>query len=236
MGQSSGQGNISVNQKQAAAGAPFPAGSANNGLSVDPVTGAIVLGSDPGTPAPGQLLSDRRIEMNGNNFSFTDALGTWDIIELDTATDNYRFGRAGVFNTGCFIDIRAAAPEISLMMNQTERLLLNLGVSAMGDVTNAADGSTLQIDHFNETFSFINAAGLQRSLFFDPTNGMYFFGETLGGGNGTVAELNDGASTFDLSNTTLTAVYSINGNPGVSGTFAPPLSITVEGGIITAIS
>ncbi len=41
--------------------------AANNGLSVDPVSGAVVLGNDVGvTPGPARLLSDREIEMFGN--------------------------------------------------------------------------------------------------------------------------------------------------------------------------
>jgi hypothetical protein len=236
MGTQINQGSLGIGHRTQV-GAPFPASSAENGLSVDPVTGAIVLGSDTATPVPGQLLSDRRIEMDGNDFSFTDNTGgTWDILDLDVSADNYMFGRRGVFQTGCFMEVRAAGPEIALVMSQEERLLLNLGVSAIGDITNGMDGTTIQLDHMNETFSFANANGLQRSLFFDPTSGQYFFGETLGNGNGTVAELNDGTNSFDLSNTAMNAVYSINGNPGISGTFAPPLSITIEGGIITAAS
>lgn len=44
-------------------GAPFVAGSAENGVSVDPVTGKIVLGNDVGSLLA-QLLSDREITMN----------------------------------------------------------------------------------------------------------------------------------------------------------------------------
>jgi hypothetical protein len=41
---------------------PFPAGAANNGLSVDPVTGLIVLGNDVGDATePARLLNDREI-------------------------------------------------------------------------------------------------------------------------------------------------------------------------------
>lgn len=46
-------------------GAPFPAGSANNGLSVDPVSGKIVLGNDEtGAAGAAQLLNNREIVMN----------------------------------------------------------------------------------------------------------------------------------------------------------------------------
>lgn len=51
---------------------PFDLDSANNGLSVDPVTGKIVLGQDfaaPGNPAI--LTAAREIPTNGNGLSFT---------------------------------------------------------------------------------------------------------------------------------------------------------------------
>lgn len=47
-------------------GGPFPAGSANNGLSVDPATGLIVLGNDEsGLSGLAKLLSNREISMEG---------------------------------------------------------------------------------------------------------------------------------------------------------------------------
>ncbi len=59
-------GNITVNQKKKAAGAPFPAGSAAEGVSVDALSGQIVLGDDvaQGTNNS-QLHTDRGIDFNG---------------------------------------------------------------------------------------------------------------------------------------------------------------------------
>lgn len=66
---------LSTNQRRET-GAPFPAGSADNGLSVDPVTGRIVLGNDFGDPAaPARLLNSREIKTDGNFFTLTDDLG-----------------------------------------------------------------------------------------------------------------------------------------------------------------
>lgn len=51
-----------TSQKREQSGPPFVAGSANNGLSVDAVSGKIVLGNDANDPAqPAILLSDREI-------------------------------------------------------------------------------------------------------------------------------------------------------------------------------
>lgn len=66
MSLSSGFGNTPKKEK---AGAPFAAGSANNGLSVDAVTGKIVLGNDVGGTTA-RLLSDREIPLNGKAIDF----------------------------------------------------------------------------------------------------------------------------------------------------------------------
>jgi hypothetical protein len=55
-----GQGSFFVTANVPPAGAPFPAGSAENGLSVDPVSGKFVLGNDIGG-FDAVLLSDRDI-------------------------------------------------------------------------------------------------------------------------------------------------------------------------------
>lgn len=58
---------LNTSQKAPASGAPFPAGSANNGLSVDPNTGAIVLGNDTSDNIA-QLFSDREIPFPSNEY------------------------------------------------------------------------------------------------------------------------------------------------------------------------
>jgi hypothetical protein len=70
---STGNGPISTNQKKEQTGAPFVAGSADNGLSVDVLTGRIVLGNDfTGIAGAGQLLSNREIFTNGFLVNFVD--------------------------------------------------------------------------------------------------------------------------------------------------------------------
>lgn len=68
-------------------GPPFETDSADNGLSVDPVTGRIVLGNDVGDPAaPAALITSREInttDAGGNNFSiFLNAVVNAVITEL----------------------------------------------------------------------------------------------------------------------------------------------------------
>lgn len=90
---------LQTNQKKEQSGAPFAAGSADNGLSVDTTTGRIVLGNDVADPlAPAQLLSNREIAtsdaagLNLFSLSFNDlfnaittALNGGSVVIADTA-------------------------------------------------------------------------------------------------------------------------------------------------------
>lgn len=68
-----GIGNIMYKGITLPSGLPFPAGSAMNGLSVDPVTGAIVLGQDAAAAiGPAQLLSGRVIPVDAFTVSYID--------------------------------------------------------------------------------------------------------------------------------------------------------------------
>jgi hypothetical protein len=75
---SRGIGTLNTNHKQEPVpnpGPPFELDSAQNGLSVDPITRRIVLGNDLGAPGdPAQLFTDREIQRNGRRLSFPDAL------------------------------------------------------------------------------------------------------------------------------------------------------------------
>lgn len=81
---------IQTNQKKEN-GAPFPAGSAANGLSVDGVTGQIVLGNDVGGTAAA-LTSVRAIPIAGHGIIFVDTPGLIEtflfsgFIQINTAT------------------------------------------------------------------------------------------------------------------------------------------------------
>lgn len=74
-----GQGSISFSPKQDAApapGPPFNPASADNGLSVDAVTGKIVFGNDVGSLGmPGQLLSGREVDLNNQMILFSTGSG-----------------------------------------------------------------------------------------------------------------------------------------------------------------
>ncbi len=74
-----GLGTAVTNAKKDPAGAPFVAGSADNGLSIDPVTGRAVLGNNvTGAAGAAQLITDREIWTNTLRLLLTDNSGGTD--------------------------------------------------------------------------------------------------------------------------------------------------------------
>lgn len=98
-------------------GAPFPAGSAANGLSVDPNTGQIVLGNDLGDTAA-QLTSIRVIPFAGQGIVLEDTPGLIQIvfvpgvIQVQTASSLNQIDEAGYQVTRSF---PGAGPAILLL-------------------------------------------------------------------------------------------------------------------------
>lgn len=156
-------------------GAPFPAGSANNGLSVDPGTGKIVLGNDqPGVL--GTLLTNREVPLAGLNISFSniaadsfaDIRGTGSIrvhdaaFDLDTnlvkgsvnITDNIGGGAVvRLFSTIGQIDLKKVANTQVFAIDDGTAPALNLfnldftnGIYTLGDVNGKRAGSFLFVD------------------------------------------------------------------------------------------
>jgi len=80
MGNQIGQGSMGLGHKQELPGPPGPPflpTSANNGVSVDPVSGKIVFGQAPGEAGnPGAVISNREMVLNPNTTVFwIDTLG-----------------------------------------------------------------------------------------------------------------------------------------------------------------
>lgn len=78
-------------------------------------------------------------------------------------------------------------------------------------------------------------------MWFDWATSLYMIGDcdtfpTVGTGNGTHLNVDDAASTFFFKNTANNAGININGVGGFTGTVSPVNSITVDGGIVTAVS
>lgn len=91
-------------------GPPFTSDSANNGLSVDSVTGKIVLGNDQGdVQGPAELLTFREIATNGNEVTLVDR-------KLNPAVrlqilDSYLVMTNLVTNATIFMQLNGSSPQ-----------------------------------------------------------------------------------------------------------------------------
>jgi hypothetical protein len=83
-----GQGNIGFVSNAINGGPPFPIGSADNGLSVDPASFKIVFGNDNTFAFGGtaDLLSSREIFMAGFSIHFLDNVGTQSDVSISAAS------------------------------------------------------------------------------------------------------------------------------------------------------
>lgn len=268
-----GQGNIGFVTKAVPAGPPFPATSADNGLSVDAVTGRIVLGNDYFSGVTtGQLLNNREIYMNNNVFRFYDDFaGNLNHIQFDTNARHIVIedsltgitaemiggptgagfqanGNSSVFpgaegkltlvdfaNPSDFWHVRNLASEFFI----TNAALFNFfnitGTNAhVGDLDGLNNGLRLDLDDSADLAAIRDNLGELLTL--DRSTGLYSIGDVLAGVNGNIFTVDDTTGVFAFTNTALTAALSINGNAGFTGTVTPVNSITVEGGIVTAVS
>lgn len=97
---------------QAPPSPPFASNSADNGLSVDPVTGRIVFGNDVGDVAmPAQLLSDREIAtlgFQGRMVDFVPASSQLTYGDQRVQLDNL------VTGANVFMELNGTAPQIQI--------------------------------------------------------------------------------------------------------------------------
>lgn len=177
-----GQGSVIVNQKQQTSsgppGPPFVITSADNGLSVDPISGRIVLGQDAGIGigGPASFLNNREIPMQGFDFNMIDSIGN----AMLTLTENIKFSRMRAFDYGSGID-----SEIVLQPS-LQQVLLHVGNG------NSID---LLLDLSNETIT--GKVNVVNYLKLDPLNGAFFIGD----GDSTqlsFARISQAANSFDI--------------------------------------
>jgi hypothetical protein len=163
---------LSTGQKREQAGPPFVAGSADNGLSVDPVSGRIVLGNDPGAVGdPAQLLNSREIQCTGRFITLRDPLR------------EYTEYAAGHVEAGDAVNVN------------------RLETTGMNTVTDGAGGfeARVSLDNNFENFELSTDRGNQVVVFrgngapsaiLDPVTSNWQFGQTQGFfSNGTGASL-----------------------------------------------
>jgi len=161
-----GQGSFYTTQNKSG-GAPFPAGAANNGLSVDTVTGKIVLGTSAAGPGLSDLLNHRFIELNGFSVNF-----------FDVTKQTTIFGSG--FGTHVFTLSNLDGQVLAINGHN-----ISTGTNAiqyMAMFNNAASGISLISTGTNYVGAFPgNAAILYNNRFGSPTQDMFFLSDP--GGN-----------------------------------------------------
>lgn len=190
MGATTGQGSVSISQKQDPPGSgPFAAGAANNGLSVDTVTGKIVFGNDQTFTQGGtaKLLNNREIDLAGFGVSFIDDVGA--------GLQNMGISIGNIFsndlNTGNLASLQTGATIAALFLNSAGggTSLINFnGAPAIYNIENnnaalivrdSGANQLLSLDALNDNYLFGDITGLATQSFFqiDSGNGrIEFFG------------------------------------------------------------
>lgn len=180
-------------------------------------------------------------------------------LQLDGASGTFALGDTGNNNnnTQIFIDDinqRAAITAVAVGQEYFTVDPLN-AIYSLGDLPGLVDNTFLYLDA--NVFEIDNAGNVAIST--ELAQGRYKFGD-IGGvtngmqlfinnqplikeiflgtsiGNGTNFVLNDNSGNFFFDNAAHNSVININGSAGFTGTVTPVNSITVVGGIVTAVS
>ena len=200
-----GQGSLSNQQHTAAAAPPGPPGppflltSANNGLSVDPVTGKIVLGNDAGL-LTAALLSNREIPLSGffiNNKGalieeiIDDTLGRYHIQDaalnqflfIDPVNNLFELGDINGSNTGTTLILNDAVQLSRITSASGNRLFLDAlnGLYQMGDIDGFGNGIFFGIDDVNQIARIRVNSALDDMLFLNFFSGDYAMGDASTG-------------------------------------------------------
>lgn len=118
-------------------GPPFVAAAAENGLSVDPVTGKIVLGNDVGAVGdPAQLLSPREIKLNNQFFEMVGPVGIQFLVDA-----------SGVFGSSQLTSDDLSSSVV--VFNAGNGSQANLEANSAGGVVSCSAGSDGINGHFN---------------------------------------------------------------------------------------
>lgn len=193
---------------QGAPAPPFDPTSADNGLSVDPVTGRIVLGNDLGGTGA-DLLSDRWIQTLGFNVYLED-------------------------NPGQFL--RLAGSVLQLEDGGNSITELQPGFLALENFSNGTAVNLNSNNGLGPSYLFLDSGNIMYDFFYDTAAALLRILSTDFGSNGLELSFDDANGLFNFFNTANTAALTINGVPGFTGTVTPVNSITVDGGIVTAVT
>lgn len=248
---------------QAAPGPPFVLTSANDGLMVDPVTGKIILGEPNATPGtPSQFLANKDLVTKGflfrvgdvdfsangtqwimddtnRRFLFTSAVG--DMLDLDQTNGQYIIGDISAAVNGTKFTVDDGAQIFTAVNNGSAYLTLDVANNyySLGDDFNATNGGVFTIDNGAGRIQMKNLInGFISSQVFDIRGALntYSMGDLDLKNNGLRFVLDDTIAKFQIDNIAHNSLVRINGVDGFTGTVTPVNSITVNGGIVTAVS
>lgn len=199
-----GQGSFFTTQNAppaAAPGPPFPLNSADNGLSVDTITGRIVLGDDsPSGPGdPGIFLSNRSLNLGGFNLDVSDNSNPFLTIDpangLVTLADS-----TGVYGGGALtFDYTNKAAVLRADNGNAMALTLDaINLQAeLGDLAGSGFGTRFRINDAARTVDIRDGAAV-RMLDFDRIADSYQIGDIDLFGNGSKLFIDNGNRTIKL--------------------------------------
>lgn len=176
-----GSGNIFINPKQSGGGGtpapPFDPSSANEGLSVDPVTGVIQLGYLFGDPQIGAITTERAIDLEtggaihiNNNNSSSGVFYTYPY-DLFNTTGFYITGFGGG-QSNLSIDANGFFYFLDSGVFNTSSIEISADNARFGQQTN-----NLEFDRLAQTFELQLAN--ERLFFLDRTNDRYSWGDNV---------------------------------------------------------
>jgi hypothetical protein len=154
-------------------GPPFAADSADNGLSVDPITGHIVLGNDL-TDTAALLLSDREIAMGGKSIQLTDP----DLLLFINSNSIQLTDNSGGNN---FIGLFVSATDAHMELIGTVG-----GGSAPAIKISEVGFSHSEIRVIGSAFEVAGTSGTRLMLSADSANQIYQLGDLSVAANGTL--------------------------------------------------
>lgn len=201
---------IQTNQKRDN-GAPFPAGAANNGLSVDPISGKIVLGNNAGA-VTAALLSNREIPINGFYIDLTAGIGVGIRFQNGSIEMNTASGAQMIIDENAFQLYRVPATGPAALILNDGTLQVQQGMDGTGVyvlVSNVAGqfgsydvaNGNWQVG-LNPGFPFFNGAKLEvvgnitYDIFVNNTSGAVSIDRI--NDRGKLFTNENGASTFQL--------------------------------------
>lgn len=216
---------LQTSQKREQAGPPFASDSADNGLSVDSVTGRIVLGNDVGDPAaPAALLSNREILTDDGITQFSLQLNSPTNL-VTTTLEGVRVLVSGQANTAPSVEVvggDTSTPQVLVQgaVGGAPEIRVIAGAGGSGNLTlqAGAGGSTTFTSRVSgDIFTFTNNGTddfeFSWSNFAIGVTGMRFYGATIQIQVGPTLQTKNAADFQISGTTTYRRTVESNGGP-----------------------